>query len=79
MESFVQSGLTVKQSRRLFCMKEYAFLFSFSLQSVFFDSHDGGTYHVETSPLICSANQWTVFYMIGSSIMKGLIEGRYSY
>ena len=25
---------------------------------------------VETSPLICSANQWTVFCIIGTSIMK---------
>ena len=23
--------------------------------------HDGGPYHIETSPLICSANQWTGF------------------
>ena len=25
-----------------------------------------------TSPLICSANQWTGFYMITASVMKGL-------
>ena len=35
-------------------------------------SHDGGRYHIETSPLICSANQWTGFYMISASVMKGL-------
>ena len=29
-------------------------------------------YHIETSPLICSANQWTGFYMIWTSIMKEL-------
>ena len=34
--------------------------------------HDGGRYHIETSPLICSANQWTGFYMISASVMKGL-------
>ena len=35
--------------------------------------HDGGCYHIETSPLICcSANQWTGFYMIPVSIMKEL-------
>ena len=33
--------------------------------------HDGGRCHIETSPLICSANQWTGFYMITASIMKG--------
>ena len=34
--------------------------------------HDGGRYHIETSPLICGANQWTGFYMITASVMKGL-------
>ena len=27
--------------------------------------HDGGSYHVETSSLICRPNQWTGFYMMG--------------
>ena len=27
---------------------------------------------METSPLICSSNQWTGFYMIGPSVMKEL-------
>ena len=31
---------------------------------------DVGLYHIETSPLICSANQWTGFYIIGTSVMK---------
>ena len=35
--------------------------------------HDGDRYHIETSPLICGANQWTGFYMITISVMKGLI------
>ena len=34
--------------------------------------HDGGPYHIETSPLICTVNQWTGFYMIGTSIIKKL-------
>ena len=34
--------------------------------------HGGGRYHIETSPLICSANQWTGFYMISASVMKEL-------
>ena len=34
--------------------------------------HDGGRYHIETSPVICSANQWTGFYMITGSVMKDL-------
>ena len=35
--------------------------------------HDGGRYHIETSPLFCSASQWTAFYMITASVMKELI------
>ena len=34
--------------------------------------HDGGCYYIETSPLICRANQLTGFYMIMASIMKEL-------
>ena len=34
--------------------------------------HDGGPYHIETSPSLCSADQWTGFYMIGIYIMKVL-------
>ena len=34
--------------------------------------HGGGRHHIGTSPLICGANQWTCFYMITASIMKGL-------
>ena len=31
-----------------------------------------GRYHIETSSFICGANQWTGFYMITASVMKGL-------
>ena len=31
---------------------------------------DGGPYHTETSTLVCTVNQWTGFYMIGTSVMK---------
>ena len=34
--------------------------------------HDGDPYHRETRPLICSRNQWTGSYMIGTSVMKEL-------
>ena len=41
--------------------------------------HDGAPYHIETSPLICRAYQWTSFCMIGNSILKvfGAIFGSY--
>ena len=31
-----------------------------------------GPYYIETSPLICCANQWIGSYMIGTSVMKEL-------
>ena len=31
------------------------------------------SYHIETNPFICSANQWTKFYVIGTSVIKKLI------
>ena len=34
--------------------------------------HDGGPYHIESSPLICYASQWTGFNMLGTSVMKEL-------
>ena len=40
------------------------------IKTTFF--HDGGCYHIETSPLICSANQWTGYYMITASVRKKL-------
>ena len=34
--------------------------------------HGGGPYRIETGPFICSANQWTGFYKIGTAVMKKL-------
>ena len=42
------------------------------------DRLDGDHYHIETSPLICGANQWTGFYMIAAFVMKGLKISRLS-
>ena len=30
----------------------------------------GGPHHKETSSLVCSANQWTGFYIKGTTLMK---------
>ena len=35
-------------------------------------THDGGSYNIETSPFICSANQWTCIYKTGAFVMKEL-------
>ena len=32
--------------------------------------HDGRSCRIETSPLICSANQWTGLCIIGTSVIK---------
>ena len=37
--------------------------------------HDGGSNHIETNSSICTANQWTGLYMIGTSVMKELTPG----
>ena len=42
------------------------------LSSSFKLFHDRGSYHIETSLLICIASQWTFFYMIGTSVMEEL-------
>ena len=42
------------------------------------DKNDEGPYHIEISSLIGSANQFTGFYKIGTSIMKGLISNNFS-
>ena len=42
------------------------------LRSLHWLFHDGGRYHIETSPFNCYANQWTGFYMITASVMKEL-------
>ena len=34
--------------------------------------HDGSPHHIETNLLICSANQWTGYHMIGTSVMNKL-------
>ena len=33
-------------------------------------SHDLGSYHIKTSPMICSENQWTDSYMIETYVMS---------
>ena len=37
---------------------------------------DGSPYQIETSPLNCSTNQSTGFYIIGTSVMKEFMSLR---
>ena len=48
--------------------------FACSKRPIWQPFHDGGHYHIETSPFICWANQLTGFYIIPVSVMKGLNE-----
>ena len=52
---------------KLWANSKYEFLFLWLL-------HGGRPYYIKTSPLVCSANQWSGFYMIGTSVMKKLIQ-----
>ena len=56
----------VTDLRKLLYWKKY-------LKKTYF-FHNGGPYNIETSPLICSANQWTDFYITGTWVMKELKE-----
>ena len=49
----------------VFCVQEIVLV-------CFYFFHDGGLYHIETIPLIRHANQWTSFYMMGTTVMKEL-------
>ena len=44
-----------------------------------FHSFMTGLYPLETSPLICCANQWAAFYMITTSVMKSWLLFFYSF
>ena len=56
----------VNESQPIYAYKRYAY----KKKKVYEPFHDVGLYHIEASPMICSANQWTGFYMIETSIMK---------
>ena len=54
------------------CASENSFSEFFSYHEML-NSFMTESYHIETGLLICRANQWTGFYMIGTSIMKELM------
>ena len=43
----------------------------------FFD--DRGPCQMETSPVICRASQWTGFYIIGTSVVRELIQKKFDF
>ena len=65
---FTRHKMVFVSEKHNFYVKHYRKTFSFSnIFLKFF--HDGGRYHIETSTLICSVNQWTGFYMITVCVM----------
>ena len=44
-----------------------------NIRAAYYLFHDSDRYHIETSLLIYRGNQWTGFYMITTSVMKGLM------
>ena len=55
---------------QLFCHNQEIYLNEHMQVAKHWLFHDGGSGRIETSPLICSANQWTGFCIIGTSVME---------
>ena len=55
---------------QLFCLNQEIYLIEYMQVAKHWLFHDGGSCPIETSPLICSANQLTGFCIIGTSVMK---------
>ena len=66
---YLDLGLFMLHLRVICFSSSFSFV---SNQIISLTFHDGARYHIETNPLICSANHWTGFYMITASVMKGL-------
>ena len=67
--SIVDTGVTVKANEEIIPS-----ILAAHVVSSCDNFHDGGSYHIETSPLFYRANQWTGFCMIGTLVMKKLIN-----
>ena len=55
---------------QLFCHAQGIYLNEYTQVAKHELFHDGDPCRTETSPLICSANQWTDFCIKGTSVMK---------
>ena len=42
------------------------------LENIFYPLNDQCSHHIETSQLICRANQLTGFYIMGTLVVKGI-------
>ena len=61
-----------KKTQAFFCFLNNNIINNLASSDFSLPFHDGGRCHIETSSLICRANQWTGLYMITASVMKGL-------
>ena len=64
-------GVMMRNCVIVFYMKANIFLNFLNLYEPF---NDQCSHHIETSQLICSASQLTGFYMMGTLVIKGLIN-----
>ena len=65
---FLRSNTVVRNELKNERIMSWGLCFSVSIELF----HGGGPYHIETNTLICRANQWTGFCMIGTFVMKEL-------
>ena len=70
MELAITQSTNIHNTRSLICTLKYV-LDILQTEEAFTVEESKDT-HTETSPLICWPNQWTRFYMITASVMKGL-------
>ena len=59
-------------SVRIISRKQFSGLAS--LRCIIFNFFGGPSHQIETSLLICSVNQWTGFYKIGTSVTKNTVS-----
>ena len=76
-EFFFQNSERLK-AVNYFCKKVPSYMCVVSLNAALYWHFCRDPNHIETSPLICIANQWIGFYMIGNSVMKELSSKRRS-
>ena len=73
------SELTFDQHFSSVCSKASKKLHALGRSSIYMSLNGQCSHHIETSQLICSANQLIGFYMMGTLAVKGLIESQYDY
>ena len=64
---------------QLFCHNQEIYLNEYMQVAKHYLFHDGSSCRIKTGPLICSADHWTGFCIIGTSFMKDSIRSSSTY